>query len=57
MCFDCMPLFGGPHVTEETTHFLVSSLIISTKWIDLHETGFHQMALRKQVKMKGHEKD
>ena len=44
-----IPLFGGPHVIEETTHFLFSSLIISTKWIDRHQTGFHHMALRKRV--------
>ena len=54
MCFDCMQLFEGPHVIQETTHFLFSSLIISTKVTQV-DRSTSDLLLRKQVNMKGHE--
>ena len=54
MCFDYMPLFEGPHVIQETTHFLFSSLIISTKVTQV-DRSTSDLLLRKQVNMKGHE--
>ena len=56
MCFDCMQLFEGPHVIQETTHFLFSSLIISTKVTQV-DRSTSDLLLRKQVNMKGHETD